>query len=115
MNDISVSRNHAEFKLTQHGLYIEDKASKFGTLVLVKDNLPITMNNNNISFQIGRSLVNVFVKCKWKFAMKLNETNEKFIESDEPNIPKSLLQFKNDNVVRNTIIRTKIYRLTMKI
>lgn len=55
MNDISVSRNHAEFKLTQHGLYIEDKSSKFGTLVLVKDTLPITMNNNNISFQIGRS------------------------------------------------------------
>jgi len=67
-------------------------------LVLVKDILPITDRNNNVSFQIGRSLVNVFVKCKWKFAMKMNETNEKIQDNYDPMVPKAFLQFKYDHV-----------------
>jgi hypothetical protein len=99
MNDISVSRNHAEFKLTSHGMFIEDKSSKFGTLILVRDQVAVTQFTNNQSYQIGRSLINVSVKCKWKFAMKMNEHNEKIKDTYEAGVPKSSLQFKYDHVV----------------
>lgn len=48
MSDISVSRMHAEFKLTKMGLFLEDKNSKFGTLVLVRKKFPILKDKNNI-------------------------------------------------------------------
>src|SRR3569833_3259600 len=37
VNDISVSRVHAIIKYQPDGIFIEDKKSKFGTLVLLKD------------------------------------------------------------------------------
>ena len=37
VNDISVTRCHATIKYQPDGLYIEDKKSKFGTLVLLKE------------------------------------------------------------------------------
>ena len=41
INDISVSRVHAHLKYREDGFYLEDNQSKFGTIVLVKDKLPI--------------------------------------------------------------------------
>ena len=43
--DISVSRNHANIKLTSSGLFLDDVSSKFGTLVKIKK--PIIMNPGN--------------------------------------------------------------------
>ena len=37
VNDISVSRCHAIIKYQSDGIYIEDNRSKFGTLVLLKE------------------------------------------------------------------------------
>ncbi len=37
VNDISVSRCHAIIKYKPDGIYIEDNKSKFGTLVLLKE------------------------------------------------------------------------------
>ncbi len=41
VNDISVSRCHAIIKYRDDGFYIEDNNSKFGTIVLVKEKLPL--------------------------------------------------------------------------
>ena len=41
INDISVSRCHAILKYKEDGFYIEDNNSKFGTIVLVKDRIPL--------------------------------------------------------------------------
>ncbi len=41
VNDISVSRCHAIIKYRPDGFYIEDNISKFGTIVLVKNRLPL--------------------------------------------------------------------------
>lgn len=41
VNDISVSRSHAKIKYKPDGIYIEDNRSKFGTLVLLKEQFQI--------------------------------------------------------------------------
>lgn len=41
INDISVSRCHAILKYHEDGFYIEDNNSKFGTIVLIKDRIPL--------------------------------------------------------------------------
>lgn len=45
VNDISVSRTHAIIKYKDNQFYIEDNSSKFGTLVLVKDSIPLEINH----------------------------------------------------------------------
>jgi FHA domain len=41
VNDISVSRCHAKIKYHPEGIFIEDNRSKFGTLVLLKEQFPL--------------------------------------------------------------------------
>lgn len=65
ITDISVSRCHALIKLEKNHFYIEDNSSKFGTLVFLRKPLPVTMDLNNISFQIGRTVVSLTVKKNW--------------------------------------------------
>ena len=38
VNDISVSRTHAIINYKPQGIFIQDNRSKFGTLVLTRDN-----------------------------------------------------------------------------
>jgi hypothetical protein len=56
-NDISVSRSHCELKFNKDtgDLILENKSEKFGTLVLIRNN--IKMNENEIKFQVGKSLI----------------------------------------------------------
>ena len=56
-NDISISRSHCELKFNKDNgdLILENKSAKFGTLVLIRNN--IKMNENEIKFQVGRSLI----------------------------------------------------------
>lgn len=39
MSDISVSRNHAKLKLHNGYFYLEDNGSKFGTVVLIQNDI----------------------------------------------------------------------------
>jgi pSer/pThr/pTyr-binding forkhead associated (FHA) protein len=59
ISDISVSRAHARIFYEDDSYYIEDLASKFGTLMLATD--PIVLENENKVLQIGRTLVSA---CK---------------------------------------------------
>ena len=64
ISDISVSRKHAMIKNKKGGLYIEDNASKFGTLVRTKR--PILLHSNStISFQVGRSVIRFEYRKPW--------------------------------------------------
>jgi hypothetical protein len=54
ISDISVSRNHARIFMKNRKYYMEDMNSKFGTLVLAKND--VSLSNHNI-FQIGRTLI----------------------------------------------------------
>ena len=55
--DISISRTHCELKFDKDNgdIILENKSEKFGTLVLIRNN--IKMNENEIKFQVGRSLI----------------------------------------------------------
>jgi len=55
ISDISVSRSHAKISMKNKKFYLEDTGSKFGTLVLAKDDLEI--NENQQILQIGRTLI----------------------------------------------------------
>ena len=47
INDISVSRCHAIIKCKNDGFYIEYNLSKFGTIVLLKDNLRLKSDHTS--------------------------------------------------------------------
>lgn len=53
INDISVSRSHANITFLNGKIKIRDIKSKFGTLVLIKKDLPIL--EKKIQLQIGRT------------------------------------------------------------
>jgi len=56
-NDISISRFHCELKFNKEDgdVILENKSEKSGTLVLIRNN--IRMNENEIKFQVGRTLI----------------------------------------------------------
>lgn len=55
--DISVSRCHAAIKFEKNMFFIEDNASKFGTLVLMKEPIAVNLNHNNVALQVGRTVL----------------------------------------------------------
>eukprot|EP00826_Nyctotherus_ovalis_P014467 TRINITY_DN14034_c0_g1_i13.p1 TRINITY_DN14034_c0_g1~~TRINITY_DN14034_c0_g1_i13.p1 ORF type:complete len:180 (+),score=27.89 TRINITY_DN14034_c0_g1_i13:101-640(+) len=60
INDISVSRLHAQLKCTPDGYFIEDNNSKFGTLALIP-NLEISPKLSR-AVQVGRTVISLSVK-----------------------------------------------------
>ena len=44
INDISVSRCHAVIKFKNDGFYLTDNMSKFGTLVLIRNKIDLSVN-----------------------------------------------------------------------
>ena len=80
-----MSRVHSKIYFKDDKFFLEDCGSKFGTLVLVKDELEI--NDNNKILQIGRTLIStsisnrsisnlLFIKIIWviifQIIMKMN-------------------------------------------
>jgi pSer/pThr/pTyr-binding forkhead associated (FHA) protein len=68
ISDISVSRSHAKICMRDKKFYLEDSGSKFGTLVLAKDDLEI--NANQQILQIGRTLIST---AEFDFSKHLNK------------------------------------------
>jgi len=44
INDISVSRCHAVIKFKSDGFYLTDNMSKFGTLILIRNKIDLSLN-----------------------------------------------------------------------
>jgi hypothetical protein len=61
MTDISISRNHAELKLKLNGFYLEDNASKFGTLLQLQSDV-LFLPNKNFALQSGRIYITITLK-----------------------------------------------------
>ena len=61
LNDISVSRTHAELRVVGNDIYLLDSNSKFGTLVLAKKPLPIK-SQQVLNVQAGRTKLSFFLK-----------------------------------------------------
>ena len=60
INDISVSRAHATLTFSNGKIRLRDLKSKFGTLVLIKKDLPIL--EKKIQLQIGRTYLESSLK-----------------------------------------------------
>jgi len=58
--DISVSRLHATIRVDEDGFWINDNSSKYGTLVLMRDNIKI--EGNGVGLQIGRNVMMFGIK-----------------------------------------------------
>ena len=78
----SISRNHAVLKFDKKNgiLTIEDRKSKFGTLVLIKDN--IKMKEKKICFQVGKSLVTAELVKKKETELYSDEYSSNDINSN---------------------------------
>lgn len=65
VTDISASRVHAIIRLNHGEFYLQDKNSKFGTLVQVRQPLPLSIDQS-ISFQVTRTVITLKVKRPWR-------------------------------------------------
>lgn len=66
MTDISVSRLHGIIKLIGSNFYLEDKNSKFGTLIQIKR--PISLEHiEDLVIQCGRTILEFYIKKPWSF------------------------------------------------
>ena len=61
INDISVSRCHAIIKYQEDGFYIEDNISKFGTIILMKEKVPL-LQDHTLAVQVGRTVVSFTIR-----------------------------------------------------
>jgi len=61
VNDISVSRLHAELKCINGKFYLSDLNSKFGTLMLVRKPLELKADTG-LTLQAGRTVLSFSVK-----------------------------------------------------
>ncbi|OMJ71568.1 hypothetical protein SteCoe_30187 [Stentor coeruleus] len=64
--DISISRNHACINIRSSGLYIQDLNSKFGTLIRMKKDICLDLDNK-FKIQTGRSLLKISTSKPWSF------------------------------------------------
>jgi hypothetical protein len=63
IQDISVSRSHAQITLHKSNFYLDDKGSKFGTLVLAKNRIEVAADKlNKIAMQVNRTVFTFYVK-----------------------------------------------------
>jgi len=72
VNDISVSRYHAQIKFLYDKFILMDNLSKFGTLVMVKKGLKIYPGQSR-SIQVGRSLINLHLSFLKPQQVKTNQ------------------------------------------
>jgi len=113
INDISVSRLHSRlnFNFETKSLLIRDCSSKFGTLVLIKDNFELK-ERESLVMQIGRSVINAKVtkshnRKKILGSKKLfqNEENEEATEEniniENENFHKFKITFLSENKSKN--------------
>mmetsp|Transcript_9676 Transcript_9676/g.8520 ORF Transcript_9676/g.8520 Transcript_9676/m.8520 type:complete len:194 (+) Transcript_9676:845-1426(+) len=89
-NDISVSRLHMQIVYKDGDFIISDLKSKFGTLVLIKDDIKIHLNETK-TVQVGRTVLsfrlrdqNSYNKHCFASYKKQDKNAENFFENDFP-------------------------------
>ena len=85
INDISVSRKHASLEYKDGKFVLSDLKSKFGTLMLISEPVQLSEQNNK-TFQIGRTVVTIKAKSETPWRRKAQEreaSNENDIKGPE--------------------------------
>ena len=117
INDISISRNHAEINISKdEKVYIRDCKSKFGTLILMKSPEPISASPDTLTlYQIGRSVLifdNLLVQSSigsslWKLFSKKKEKSK----DEEQQKSKNKYEVSKNSVDANLILEIEIDKL----
>ena len=105
LNDVSVSRNHAMISYLNGNFYIDDIRSKFGTLLLIQNNI-LFLPFKQINIQTGRSLLifrltRTFLGCFKCFKNKLYEkmSYEENFNINDKKVYLKILESFNYNIV----------------
>ena len=104
LSDVSVSRNHAKLTYSKGDFFLDDVGSKFGTLLLIQNNI-LFLPNKNISIQAGKChlIFNLRRTCLGLFKCYKNKLYDK----------KSYLDnfYNNEKKVYNQILETFNYNI----
>lgn len=65
-NDIFISRSHASLRIVKGGILLEDKGSKYGTLLQMKK-AAILKPGSSYKFQIDRTVFHISLSAVWSF------------------------------------------------
>ena len=105
LSDVSVSRNHAKLEYFNGDFYLEDIGSKFGTLLLIQNNI-LFLPYKDINIQTGRSLLMFKLKrtCLGLFKCYKNKlyNNKSYLESflnNEKKVYTQILETFNKNII----------------
>ena len=105
LNDISVSRNHSIINYDNGELYIDDIGSKFGTLLLIQNNI-LFLPYKEINIQTGKChlifyLLRTFLACLMCYKNKILDklSYEKCFNSQDKNAYSQII----DNLINNII------------
>jgi len=90
VSDISVSRCHAILKYdsAEQSYYLQDNLSKFGTLILARDPIDLSLNSAK-ALQIGRSVISFTVKPALPESISPSKTVTEAINSEKSSSPTS--------------------------
>ena len=105
LSDVSVSRNHAKLKYCNGEFYLEDIGSKFGTLVLIQNNI-LFLPYKDTNIQTGRSLLMFKLRrtCIGLFKCFKNKlySNKSYLDSFlnyEKKVYTQILETFNQNII----------------
>ena len=105
LSDVSVSRNHAKLEYFNGDFYLEDIGSKFGTLLLIQNNI-LFLPYKDINIQTGRSLLMFKLKrtCLGLFKCYKNKlyNNKSYLETflnNEKKVYTQILETFNKNII----------------
>ena len=105
LNDISVSRNHSMISYSNGGIFIDDIGSKFGTLLLIQNNI-LFLPYKELNIQTGKChfifyLLRTFLGCfkcyKNKFFDKLSY--EENFNSQEKKVYSKIIESYLNNII----------------
>ena len=105
LSDVSVSRNHSIISYEDGNFYIDDIGSKFGTLILIQNNIvflpykeiSIQTGKCHLIFNLKRSFLGCFKCYKNKIYDKLSY--EDFFKTKDKKVYSQILENFNNNIV----------------
>ena len=105
LSDISVSRNHSVISYDNGEFFIDDIGSKFGTLLLIQNNI-LFLPYKEISIQTGKShlvfyLIRTFLGCFKCYKNKYfeNLSYEEYFNNHKKKVYYQILQNINNNII----------------
>jgi len=110
VNDISVSRKHACLEFSNSGVVLKDLFSKFGTLVLIQDDILIS-EDSSLYLQIGRTF-GKFCLDKPKGTQNKKQTSVMNVNKSHSGVlSNSFEHFENFDLSNQNVTKPKLFKV----